>query len=251
MIVRRRATPTTPDSEPVSDTCILHQINHARARPPRGKLGVHHFTSVIAEVPPRMADAALVRVIYAQVAPGTPAVMTNTTPFPPTGPGDGMFTGDARVPVHRIARLREHAGSVSRGAGRVWCHEPAQTMRPASRSWPGGSMHLASFIARARLGLRLPAHQRLLGRRNPARHELAVIELSRVRSSKSSVCVADRRSKSHGYELRQTTPAASRDTSADVGCSAAVSRWRRRWRARWMRDMTVPTGTPRMSAISL
>ena len=27
--------------------------------------------------------------------------------------------GDAQVPVHRIARLREHCGSVSRGAGRV------------------------------------------------------------------------------------------------------------------------------------
>ncbi len=33
--------------------------------------------------------------------------------------------GDAQVPVHRVARLREHCRSVSRGAGRIWSHRDA------------------------------------------------------------------------------------------------------------------------------
>ena len=35
------------------------------------------------------------------------------------GPSPRRPIGDAQVPVHRVARLREHGGSVSRGAGRA------------------------------------------------------------------------------------------------------------------------------------
>jgi NADPH-dependent curcumin reductase CurA len=71
-------------------TTLNHRV--LLGQPPSGKLGVEHFTSVVAQVPARTADAALVRAIYAQVPPAARAVMTNTTPFPPTRSGDGIFT---------------------------------------------------------------------------------------------------------------------------------------------------------------
>jgi NADPH-dependent curcumin reductase CurA len=60
-------------------------------RPP-GKLGVHHFKSVTIEVPPLAHDQVVIRAIYAQVPRAARAVMTNTTAFPLTQPGDGIFT---------------------------------------------------------------------------------------------------------------------------------------------------------------
>jgi NADPH-dependent curcumin reductase CurA len=64
----------------------------ALAETPSGKLGLHHFTSVTTEIPKLAPDQALIRVIYAQVAPAARAVMTNTTAFPLTHPGEGIFT---------------------------------------------------------------------------------------------------------------------------------------------------------------
>jgi NADPH-dependent curcumin reductase CurA len=55
-------------------------------------LALHHFTSVTTEVPPLAQDQVLIRVIFAQVAPAARAVMTTTTPFAPTNPGDGILT---------------------------------------------------------------------------------------------------------------------------------------------------------------
>jgi NADPH-dependent curcumin reductase CurA len=62
------------------------------AEPPSGTLEVHHFKSVTTEVPPLAPDRVLIRVIYAQVPPAARAVMTNTTAFPMTRPGEGVFT---------------------------------------------------------------------------------------------------------------------------------------------------------------
>ena len=62
------------------------------AETPSGKLGLHHFTSVTTEIPKLAPDQVLIRVIYAQVAPAARAVMTNTTAFPLTHPGEGIFT---------------------------------------------------------------------------------------------------------------------------------------------------------------
>jgi NADPH-dependent curcumin reductase CurA len=53
---------------------------------------MHHFKSVTAEIPPLSPDQVLIRVIYAQVPPAARAVMTNTTAFPRTRPGEGIFT---------------------------------------------------------------------------------------------------------------------------------------------------------------
>ena len=48
--------------------------------------------------------------------------------LPDVPPGPRRRRGDCQVPVHRIARLREHCGSVSRGAGRVSVSlQPAET----------------------------------------------------------------------------------------------------------------------------
>jgi NADPH-dependent curcumin reductase CurA len=62
------------------------------AERPSGTLGLHHFKSVTTEVPPLAHDQVLIRVIFSQVAPAARAVMTITTPFPPTNPGDGILT---------------------------------------------------------------------------------------------------------------------------------------------------------------
>jgi NADPH-dependent curcumin reductase CurA len=67
-----------------------HQI--VLADRPSGTLGLHHFTSVTTEVPPLAQDQVLIRVILTQVAPAARAVMTTTTPFAPTNPGDGILT---------------------------------------------------------------------------------------------------------------------------------------------------------------
>jgi NADPH-dependent curcumin reductase CurA len=69
-------------------------LNHriVLAEVPSGQLGVHHFRSVTTSVPPISADQVLIRVIYAQVPPAARAVMTNTTAFPMTQPGGGIFT---------------------------------------------------------------------------------------------------------------------------------------------------------------
>jgi NADPH-dependent curcumin reductase CurA len=67
-----------------------HRIVLAEA--PSGTLGVHHFTSVTTEIPPLSPSQVLIRVIYAQVPPAARAVMTNTTAFPRTRPGEGIFT---------------------------------------------------------------------------------------------------------------------------------------------------------------
>jgi NADPH-dependent curcumin reductase CurA len=69
---------------------LNHQVVLAEA--PSGKLGVHHFKSVTTEVEPLDPDQVLIRVIYAQVPPAARAVMTNTTAFPMTRPGEGIFT---------------------------------------------------------------------------------------------------------------------------------------------------------------
>jgi NADPH-dependent curcumin reductase CurA len=71
-------------------TVVNHKI--VLAEPPSGKLGVHHFKSVTTEVPPLSQDQVLIRVVYAQIPPAARAVMTNTTPFPLTQPGEGIFT---------------------------------------------------------------------------------------------------------------------------------------------------------------
>jgi N-terminal domain of oxidoreductase len=70
------------------------QPNHkiVLAERPSGTLGLHHFKSVTTEVPPLAHDQVLIRVIFSQVAPAARAVMTITTPFPPTNPGDGILT---------------------------------------------------------------------------------------------------------------------------------------------------------------
>ena len=64
--------------------------------------------------------------------------------------------GDAQVPVHRIARLREHCGSVSRGAGRVSvsCNKPEQ----CGLRVVGAIHYRALFFGHAPKG-----HQPLLG----------------------------------------------------------------------------------------
>lgn len=62
------------------------------AEAPSGPLGVHHFTSVTTAIPPLSPDQVLIRVVYAQGAPAARAVTTNTTAFPLTRPGDGIFT---------------------------------------------------------------------------------------------------------------------------------------------------------------
>jgi hypothetical protein len=62
---------------------LNHQIVLAEA--PSGRLGVKHFKSVT-------TDQVLIRAIYAQVPPAARAVMTNTTAFPLTRPGEGIFT---------------------------------------------------------------------------------------------------------------------------------------------------------------
>lgn len=67
-----------------------HQIVLAEA--PAGTLGVHHFKAVTTEIPPRSPQQLLIRVIYAQVPPAARAVMTNTTAFPLTRPGECIFT---------------------------------------------------------------------------------------------------------------------------------------------------------------
>jgi hypothetical protein len=41
--------------------------------------------------------------------------------------------GDAQVPVQRVARLREHCGSLSRGAGRISSHATARGLEPRRR----------------------------------------------------------------------------------------------------------------------
>jgi NADPH-dependent curcumin reductase CurA len=69
---------------------LSHQI--VLAEVPSGTLGVHHFTSVTSEIPSCSPDQVLIRVIYAQVPPAARAVMTNTTAFPLTRPGEGIFT---------------------------------------------------------------------------------------------------------------------------------------------------------------
>jgi NADPH-dependent curcumin reductase CurA len=69
---------------------LNHQI--VLAEPPSGTLALHHFKPVVTEVPPLDSGQALIRVIYAQVPPAARAVMTTTTPFPPTRPGEGIFT---------------------------------------------------------------------------------------------------------------------------------------------------------------
>jgi NADPH-dependent curcumin reductase CurA len=69
---------------------LNHQIVLAEA--PSGTLGVHHFKSVTTEIPPLSPDQVLIRAIYAQVPPAARAVMTNTTAFPLTRPGEGIFT---------------------------------------------------------------------------------------------------------------------------------------------------------------
>jgi NADPH-dependent curcumin reductase CurA len=74
----------------MSKTITNHQV--VLAESPSGELGVHHFKSVTTEIPPRGADEVLIRNVYAQVAPAARAVMTNTTHFPRTRPGDGILT---------------------------------------------------------------------------------------------------------------------------------------------------------------
>jgi NADPH-dependent curcumin reductase CurA len=69
---------------------LNHQVVLAEA--PSGTLGVQHFTSVTTEIPPLSRDQVLIRAIYAQVPPAARAVMTNTTAFPLTRPGEGVFT---------------------------------------------------------------------------------------------------------------------------------------------------------------
>src|SRR5258705_13318687 len=69
---------------------LNHQIVLAEA--PSGTLGVHHFKSVTTEILPLSPDQVLIRAIYAQVPPPARAVMTNTTAFPMTRPGEGIFT---------------------------------------------------------------------------------------------------------------------------------------------------------------
>jgi len=69
---------------------LNHQIVLAEA--PSGTLGVHHFKSVTTEILPLSPDQVLIRAIYAQVPPAARAVMTNTTAFPMTRPGEGIFT---------------------------------------------------------------------------------------------------------------------------------------------------------------
>jgi NADPH-dependent curcumin reductase CurA len=69
---------------------LNHRIVLAEA--PSGTLGLHHFRSVTTAVPPLTADQILIRVVYAQVPPAARAVMTNTTAFPMTQPGEGIFT---------------------------------------------------------------------------------------------------------------------------------------------------------------
>jgi NADPH-dependent curcumin reductase CurA len=69
---------------------LNHEIVLAEAL--SGTLEMHHFTSVTAEIPPLSPDQVLIRVIYAQVPPAARAVMTNTTAFPLTRPGEGIFT---------------------------------------------------------------------------------------------------------------------------------------------------------------
>jgi NADPH-dependent curcumin reductase CurA len=69
---------------------LNHQIVLAEA--PSGPLGVHHFKSVTTAVPPLSPDQVLIRAIYAQVPSAARAVMTNTTAFPLTRPGEGIFT---------------------------------------------------------------------------------------------------------------------------------------------------------------
>jgi NADPH-dependent curcumin reductase CurA len=69
---------------------LNHQIVLAEA--PSGRLGVKHFKSVTTEIPPLSPDQVLIRAIYAQVPPAARAVMTNTTAFPLTRPGEGIFT---------------------------------------------------------------------------------------------------------------------------------------------------------------
>jgi NADPH-dependent curcumin reductase CurA len=69
---------------------LNHQI--VLAEVPLGTLGVHHFKSVTTEIPPLSPDQVLIRAIYAQVPPAARAVMTNTTAFPLTRPGEGIFT---------------------------------------------------------------------------------------------------------------------------------------------------------------
>jgi NADPH-dependent curcumin reductase CurA len=69
---------------------LNHQLVLAAA--PSDKVGVHHFKSTITEVPTITPDQVLIRVIYAQVPPAARAVMTNTTAFPMTRSGEGIFT---------------------------------------------------------------------------------------------------------------------------------------------------------------
>jgi NADPH-dependent curcumin reductase CurA len=72
------------------NTLSNHQF--VLAETPSSKSEVHHFKSVTTEVPSLTHDQALIRVIYGQVAPAARAVMANTTAFPMTQPGDGIFT---------------------------------------------------------------------------------------------------------------------------------------------------------------
>jgi NADPH-dependent curcumin reductase CurA len=69
---------------------LNHQIVLAEA--PSGTLGVHHFKWVTTEVPQLTSDQVLIRVICAQIPPAARALMTNTTAFPLTRPGEGIFT---------------------------------------------------------------------------------------------------------------------------------------------------------------
>jgi NADPH-dependent curcumin reductase CurA len=57
-----------------------------------GRLAERHFAVRVTPVRNRLPDEVLIRVIFAQVPPAARAVMTTTTPFPRTLPGDGIFT---------------------------------------------------------------------------------------------------------------------------------------------------------------
>jgi NADPH-dependent curcumin reductase CurA len=58
---------------------------------PVGRLHVDHVKTISAAISARAADEVLVRVIYAQIASGTRAIMTHTTPFPMTIIGQPVF----------------------------------------------------------------------------------------------------------------------------------------------------------------
>ncbi|MET7998329.1 NADP-dependent oxidoreductase [Amycolatopsis sp. NPDC005232] len=103
------------------------------AEEPIGHLSPDHFTITEGPVPYPLEREVLVRVVYAQVRPGARAVMTTTTAFPRTRPGDGIFT----AVVGEVVESPDSAlplGTIVTGYG-VWEEyllAPASAVRPVA-----------------------------------------------------------------------------------------------------------------------